>query len=361
LLPDGSFLHVDDADLFPYLTRHWVGRPRPQAAFAYPESPTLRMNDPADFERTFPGHRFQGWLPRAARARPRARRRTCLSPSGFLGRWLARDGDHHQDERRHDLSRSRTPFPGFGFLFLATNGELEGVGPLTIEPSPDGNGCTDAGECTSASAWTACVASPRATEPARHALVPKKGRAKTACAPSSRRAHRMTPASSSPSPRVVTTGRAGAAALREVPGRNRVRPRRRLRGTCCSRALRCPLRRRRRGRRTERAGAEDACEAKARSSKANGRRRIARRIAVPLGADHCASPCESNRDCVGGNVCASGRCRAVSGRDEDRGLRLPGSGRIEIPACSRPIGYFAALAFPRATTCERKARMAGAS
>jgi MYXO-CTERM domain-containing protein len=347
LLPDGSFLEVDDADLFPYLTRYWVGRPRAQAALAYPEPRSLRMNDVVDFERTFPGHPFPGT---AAEGSSGA---TTSSPSNLpVAAWFPGEGGWPsmgtitKKDAVTTYRVPRTPFPGFGFLFLATDGELEGVGPLTIEPSPDGNGCTDAGECTSGfcvdgvCCESACDGSCEACSRAAKGIggdgvcsIVEEGTPEDACdvQPVSMCGHDGT---------CNARGRCAKYPDGTECGPGDVC----TSGVCRSMPSVPPSGDGGAGGEPSGPEPQDACDGESTLSKANGSTEDCSPYRCPTGENRCARPCESNRDCVGGNVCASGRCEASLDvtRIEGCGCRVPGSPRS--PAFVE-AGYLVALAF----------------
>jgi hypothetical protein len=240
----------------------------------------------------------------------------------------------------------RTPFPGFGFLFLATNGELEGVGPLTIEPSPDGNGCTDAGECTSGfcvdgvccesacdGTCEACSRAEKGTGEDGVCAVVEEGTPDDACV--------VEP--------VSTCGHDGTCSARgrcaKYPEGTECGPGDVCtNGACSSTTVTPPTGDGGAGGEPSVPEPKDACDGESTLNKANGSTEDCAPYRCPTGEDHCASPCESNRDCVGGFVCASGRCQASLDV-----TRLEGCGcRVRVsrsPGELAGIGTLAVLAF----------------
>ncbi len=144
ILADGSILARYEG----LLMRWWTGS-RAQSP-SFPPARSLRMNAVVDFNEIFPGQAFPGSAPEGTTGT------TQSSPTNVpVAVWFPAEGGWPSMGTLTKVGSTvsyrvpRTPFPGLGLFFLATNGELTGLGPLVIEPSTDGTDCIDGGECAS--------------------------------------------------------------------------------------------------------------------------------------------------------------------------------------------------------------------
>jgi hypothetical protein len=342
-LPDGSFLHIQQWD--PRLKRFWVGRPRPQVPFAYPEQKSLRMNDVVDFEREFPGHPFPGTAAEGSSGT------TTSSPTNLpVAVWFPAQGGWPsmgtitKADGVTSYRAPRTPFPGLGFLFLATNGELEGIGPLTIEPSPDGNGCTDAGECSSGFCVDGVCCESACDGSCEACSRTKKGTGEDGVCSF---VEEGTPDDACDVEPVSTCGHDGTCNARgrcaKYPDGAECGP-----GDVCAsgacRSIPITPPPGDGGAGGEPAMPEDACNGESTLLKADESEEECSPYRCPVGEDRCPNSCKSNRDCVGGFVCASGRCAHSLDvtKIEGCGCRVVGVPRFSDFTA---VGHLAVLAF----------------
>ncbi len=146
---DGSWLNVDGYafGMVTAVRRTAIDLAEPRV---FSGGPTLHMADSLDFETTFEGHPFPGRAPEGSSGT------TASSPTNLpIPVWFPAEGGWPslgtltRAGGRTTYRVPSTPFPGLGLLFLATNGDLTPLGPVTIAPSDSGAECSDAGECAS--------------------------------------------------------------------------------------------------------------------------------------------------------------------------------------------------------------------
>jgi len=146
LLADGSLHAVS----FPPQASLLRPAPPPASVGPFPSMVTLKMRDTVDFAATFPGHAFPGDAPEGGSGTTQSSPTNLPIPVWFPaeGGWPS-VGTLVMADGKPTYFVPATPFPGLGLLFLATNGDLAPLGPLTIAPSAAGSSCETAGECAS--------------------------------------------------------------------------------------------------------------------------------------------------------------------------------------------------------------------
>jgi hypothetical protein len=146
LLPNGWFLSVGQ---FSLATLWGRGRPAPPP-LSQQATPPLTMNAELDFEQVFSNAAFPGNAPEGTSGTTTSSATNLPIPVWFPAEqgWPTM-GTITKQGSRVLFRVPRTPFPGDGLLFLATNGALTAYGQWTIEPSANGSDCRHGGECES--------------------------------------------------------------------------------------------------------------------------------------------------------------------------------------------------------------------
>ncbi len=144
ILADGSILARLENPLFRWATDSRAHSP------SFPPAQSVRMNALVDFDEVFPDQEFPGNAPEGTTGRTQSSPTNVPVPVWFPaeGGWPSM-GTLTKVGSTVSYRVPRTAFPGLGLLFLATNGELTGFGPLVIEPSVEGTECLEGGECAS--------------------------------------------------------------------------------------------------------------------------------------------------------------------------------------------------------------------
>ncbi len=190
----------------------------------------------------------------------------------------------------------KTPFPGLGLLFVATNGKLSGLGPVQIDPSVQGSSCGLGGECESGycadgvccdtacdGTCQACTQALKGTGADGVCGVIPAGQPDAACVAADPKTCGQN----------GLCGSSGACAL--YPD-----------GTSCAPGVTCSA-----GACNASSGANpDVCDGD-HTVTSNGKSRSCAPFRCSLASGSCLMSCNTNRDCVTGDACGTnGSCEA---------------------------------------------------